>query len=423
GIGELRQAGYNVVTWDPRGEWRSEGRMQLDSPDFEGRDVSHIVSWLSTLSEVESVDGDPKIGMVGASYGGGIQLATAAIDCRIDAIVPTIAWNNLNDVLFPREAVNSAWGTLLSSVLVLTLSRPNPRILPAAVAAVLTGYVSQDDIDLLNDRGYDDQIDDIIAPTLLIQGTVDTLFSLAQADVNAKALIEAGTTTKVVWYCGGHGACLSTRNDGELVRRETLEWLNRYVKGDETVVTGPQFEWVDQHGEVFSSLAYPSAQEGSVTAELTTGKTIPFAPFVGGSGPNPAIVTRLPIGTLLGIPSAAPALNAVNLGVADATETTHIVGAPELTLTYSGTGTARHVYAQIVDDETGLVLGNQATPIPVVLDGQSHTISVPMEQVAHTLKPGESVTVQLVTSSFIHLNFYSFGAISVEGMSDKLPTL
>ncbi|GJF12491.1 hypothetical protein NGTWS1803_22460 [Mycolicibacterium cyprinidarum] len=423
GIGELRKAGYNVVTWDPRGEWRSGGRMQLESPDFEGRDLSHIISWLSTLSEVDSVDGDPKIGMVGASYGGGIQLAAAAVDRRIDAIVPTIAWNSLNDVLFPREAVSSAWGTLLSSVLVLTLARPNPRILPAAIVAVLTGFVSQDDKDLLADRSYADDLGGITAPTLLIQGTVDTLFTLAQADANAKALIDAGTTTKVVWYCGGHGACLSTRNDGTLVRQETLEWLNRYVKGDETVVTGPQFEWVDQHGEVFSSQTYPVAQGQSVDATLATGKTIPFFPFIGGSGPNPAIITRFPIGTLLGLPSAAPALNAVNLRVPDATETTNLVGAPELTLTYSGTGNGRHVYAQLVDDETGLVLGNQATPIPVVLDGESHTVTLPMEQVAHTLKPGESVTVQLVTSVFTHLNFYSFGVISVQEMSVKLPTL
>ncbi len=166
GIGALREAGYNVVTWDPRGEWRSGGRMQLQSPDFEGRDVSHIISHLATLSEVE-LDGvnDPKLGMVGASYGGGIQLATAAIDHRIDAIVPTIAWNSLTDVLFPPdEAVRSGWGTLLSSVLVLTLSRPNPRILPAAIVAIITGYTSQSDIDLLDDRGYADQIGDITAP-------------------------------------------------------------------------------------------------------------------------------------------------------------------------------------------------------------------------------------------------------------------
>ncbi|MDZ4236142.1 MAG: peptidase S15, partial [Dietzia sp.] len=121
--------------------------------------------------------------------------------------------------------------------------------------------------------------------------------------------------------------------------------------------------------------------------------------------------------------SAAPALNAVNLKVPDATETTHIVGAAELTLTYSGTGSATHVYAQVVDDETGLVLGNLATPIPVELDGDSHTVTVSLDQVAHTLQPGQSVTVQVMTSTFNFLNLYSYGAITVEGMSVKLPTL
>ncbi|PRC62772.1 hypothetical protein C6A85_01305, partial [Mycobacterium sp. ITM-2017-0098] len=67
------------------------------------------------------------------------------------------------------------------------------------------------------------------------------------------ALINAGTTTKVVWFCGGHGACLSSYNDGELVWRETMQWLDRYVKGDESIDPGPQFEWVDQHGDHFSS--------------------------------------------------------------------------------------------------------------------------------------------------------------------------
>ena len=425
GIGLLREQGYNVVSWDPRGEWRSGGRMQLQSPDFEGRDISSIISWLATRPDV-ALDGvnDPKIGMVGASYGGGIQLASAVYDHRIDAIVPTIAWNSLTDVLFPREAVRSGWATLLSSVLVLTLSRPNERILPAAIRGILFGTVDPADIDLLNDRGYADRIGLITTPTLLFQGTVDTLFTLDQADANAKALIAAGTTTKVVWYCGGHGACVSTRNDGQVVIDRTLAWLDHYVKDDPDALTGPQFEWTDQNGQWYSSDTYPVATTGTpLTGERTDPKTIPFVPFIGGSGPQPRVIFSGLLGIVLGLPSAAPALNAVNLEVPAATEVTHIVGAPELTLTYSGTGTAKHVYAQIVDDKTHLVLGNQATPIPVTLDGQTHTVTYSLEQVAHTLQPGQTVTVQIVTSTIDFLNFYSWGRIDVEGMSVSLPTL
>ena len=68
------------------------------------------------------------------------------------------------------------------------------------------------------------------------------------------------------------------------------------------------------------------------------------------------------------------------------TTTTHVVGAPKLTFTYSGIGTTRHVYAQLVDDTTGLVLGNLVTPISVTLDGRSHDVTVDLEQVAQTLK-------------------------------------
>ena len=423
GIGALRDAGYNVVTWDPRGEWRSEGILTLDSPDYEGRDMSHIISYLATLPEV-ALDGanDPRIGMTGASYGGGIQLATAAIDHRVDAIVPTIAWNSLVDVLFPRGAVNSGWGTILPGVLALTFAREHPRIFPVAIQGVLFGIAEDSDIELVNDLGFQDQIGDITAPTLLIQGTVDTLFTLDQAHTNALTLIEAGTTTKVVWYCGGHGACLSDYNDGEVVIDRTLRWLDRYVKGDESVDTGAQFEWVDQNGEWYSAEQYPVTQGTPVVAERTDRRTIPFVPLIGGSGPNPLILTRGLIATLLGLPSAAGAINAVSLRVPDVTELTHIVGAPEITLTYSGDGNAEHVYAQIVDDRTGLVLGNHATPIPVVLDGETRTVTFSMEQVAHTLAPGQSVTVQIVTSSAKFLNFYSWGAITVEGMSVSLPT-
>ena len=46
----LLNGGYNVVTWDPRGEWNSGGRLEIDSPDFEGRDMQAIISWLAAAA-------------------------------------------------------------------------------------------------------------------------------------------------------------------------------------------------------------------------------------------------------------------------------------------------------------------------------------------------------------------------------------
>ena len=84
------------------------------------------------------------------------------------------------------------WGTFLSALLTITGARPNERVLPAVIGAVLTGKAKQSDIDLFNSRNHADRLGEITAPTLLMQGTVDTLVPLGHADLNARALIKAG---------------------------------------------------------------------------------------------------------------------------------------------------------------------------------------------------------------------------------------
>ena len=113
-------------------------------------------------------------------------------------------------------------------------------------------------------------------------------------------------------------------------------------------------------------------------------------------------------GWLLSFAIGAPATNALNLTLSPS-QGTQIVGAPQLTLTYSGVGTSRHVYAQIVDEQTGVVLGGIVTPIPVTLDGQTHTVTVPLEAIAYTAPPGAKLTLQVVSSATPYLNLLSFG--------------
>ncbi|SFX70160.1 hypothetical protein SAMN02787144_1005212 [Streptomyces atratus] len=48
--------------------------------------------------------GDPTVGMIGGSYGGAVQMATAAVDRRVDALVPLITWNDLAYALAPNNA-------------------------------------------------------------------------------------------------------------------------------------------------------------------------------------------------------------------------------------------------------------------------------------------------------------------------------
>src|SRR5215470_12999217 len=107
----LARAGFAVLTWSPRGTGASGGQIGLDSPDYEVKDTSQLVSWLARQPRV-LLDrrGDPRAGIAGASYGGGLALLAAAYDHRIDAVVAQSAWNNLATALFPNAALGGGAG-------------------------------------------------------------------------------------------------------------------------------------------------------------------------------------------------------------------------------------------------------------------------------------------------------------------------
>ena len=108
---ELARAGYAVLTWSARGFGTSTGQVALNSPDYEVKDTEQLISWLAKQPRVQlDGPGDPRIGIAGASYGGGIALLTAAYDRRVDAIVPQITWNNLATALFPNAAEGTTPG-------------------------------------------------------------------------------------------------------------------------------------------------------------------------------------------------------------------------------------------------------------------------------------------------------------------------
>ena len=113
----LRAEGYNVLTWDARGFGESGGSVQIDHPDYEGRDVQALLDYVAEQPEARlDSRGDPRVGMGGRSYGGAIQWVTAAIDGRVDAIVPLIAWNALVRSLYQSNTVKAGWGSLLTGV-------------------------------------------------------------------------------------------------------------------------------------------------------------------------------------------------------------------------------------------------------------------------------------------------------------------
>ena len=88
--------------------------MTVDFKDNEGRDVVSLISWLAGQPEARlDKAGDPRVGMHGASYAGGIEWVASAIDGRIDAIAPSISWHSLLTALYREDTAKSGWGSAL----------------------------------------------------------------------------------------------------------------------------------------------------------------------------------------------------------------------------------------------------------------------------------------------------------------------
>ena len=468
GISTFVQHGYNVLTWDPRGFGQSGGTVEIDDPKYEGRDVQALLDFVAKQPEAQldqscskrklrakgrkrrgrtrttcaTSPDDPTVGMAGASYGGGIQLVSAGLDKRIDAIAPTIAWHSLLTSLFPDGNIKLGWGSILVAAGVqgsaqgagssptTAAGRQDPHFYSIVINGTATGTTSQDDLNWMASHGPGELLKRIRVPTLLLQGTADTLFPLDEAvanfdEIGANPLRTAvlkrkakrkkhrrsaaripRVPVKMVWFCGGHGVCFTNAGPGAgYLDRRTLGWFDRYLRGRKDVDTGPKFAWIADDGQLRTSDAYPLAPAGRLTASGSG--TLPIVPGQGSGG----------------LIFASQAANAVNLPVPGPATDANVVGAPHLDLTYQGTAVPQStwVYAQFVNPRNNLVLGNLATPIPLTLDGQPHSISRDLEMVAARAPAGGGYTLQLTPSSTLYDMQRSTGTVTFNGIGVSMP--
>src|SRR4051812_16645553 len=281
GTGPLRRAGFNVLTWDSRGFGQSGGTVTVDYKDNEGRDVQALLDYVAKQPEARlDAAGDPRVGMHGASYAGGIELVSAAIDKRIDAIAPDIAWHSLVTSLYKESTVKGGWSAALYGAGVPTsglegivapggvqTGNLDPHITSAFTSGVSTGKLSASDRAWFASRGPGSLVDRIRVPTLLIQGTADTLFTLDEATTNYRILRGNRVPAKLMWFCGGHGACLTGTGEAGHVERAVVAWMRRHLAGDGKVDTGPRFEWLADDAQWRSAPDYPLPAAAPLSAD------------------------------------------------------------------------------------------------------------------------------------------------------------
>jgi ABC-2 type transport system ATP-binding protein len=423
-IAQLWRGGFNVLTWDPRGFGHSGGQAEVDSPNDEGRDVSAMLNWVAQQAGVQlDRPGVPRVGMVGESYGGGVQFAAAERDCRIDAIAPTIAWHSLGTSLDKNQTPKTGWGNILARV--SSTAHLDPEITTADNEMDTTGTIDARAVSFFDSRGPAQFLSRVRVPTLILQGTVDDLFTLDEGIENYQALHRHRTTVSMAWFCGGHGVCLTDPGSALEVGPLSVAWMEHYVADDASVHVLKGFAFVDQDGTSYAAPGYPLPPGPPIVANGSGTLALQAA---GGSGP-PVVAANAEAANIVdsvALPvTPGPAKSALNITV-PITRAAVLVGPPTLSMTYSGTvapGTRpTRVFAQLVDPVTRIVVNNQITPIPVTLDGKSHTVTLPLESIGYTAKAGTSLQLQLVATTVAYITPRLGGTINFERVRVEVPT-
>jgi ABC-2 type transport system ATP-binding protein len=398
----LLDSGYAILSWDQRGFGESGGTVQIDDPDFEARDVVALIDFLAKDARIaRDKPGDPKVGMSGGSYAGGIQFITAARDKRIDAIAPEIAWNNLLESLVPEGTLKIGWGLLLTGAgetsLVNGLNPQNAagpqtesypvEIYKANAEGTATGDFGEDTKAWFAHKGPDYLLDKIDAPTFILQATTDTLFPLSQAVDNYATLSRTlpPSKLKMAWYCGGHGSCAPfSSGPSGYAQGLILKWFDRWVR-DAKVETGPGFEYLDGQGTWHQAKEYP----------------VPGAKAKTGSGAGVVTVQGEPSSS--GLMEGSAPRTALTIPLADGAGT--LVGAPKVSFTATGAGAATDqltgttLFFQLIDTTTGDVLGNLVTPKPIATDATAHKYEFTIEPVSFTATNESRLALQVVSAA------------------------
>jgi ABC-2 type transport system ATP-binding protein len=415
-LSDLANAGYAVLTWDPRGFGASGGSAQVDSQDYEVRDVSALIDLVAT-SDWIAKDGpnDPVMGMIGVSYGGGIQLNVASADARVDAIVPQITWNDLPQSLKPNGVLKLHWDLPLYAVGVngsTGNSSPDgpkagslaPEIHQSVAEGVALNDWSQPIADWFADKSTGRYINGgtsmggrtvpgISAPALIMQGANDTLFPINEGIATWQQITSNGVDARMVFFCGtllasGEAATTHTidlsnpcqATGAQHMNQRALAWFDHYLRGAEADL-GPRFEYQTQDGLFHALDALPTT---TVSASGTGMLANPVAPTNGaGTAPRPAADG-------IRIPIASGPLTAVGL--------------PSATVSVTGVGAEAYLFFKLLDvagDGSAVVIDDQTMPLKVTeLDlEEAKAFTIDLGGVSWTVPSDHSLVLEVTTTS------------------------
>jgi ABC-2 type transport system ATP-binding protein len=449
--------GYVVLTYDSRGFGESGGEAGSDGPN-EVKDAKRLITWLGEQSFVRTdrpVDGqpNPRVGMIGPSYAGGIQLNTAARDDRLDAIVPVIPWYDLKFSLEPNGVVKRGWGTLLYAV-GETGSRgatsgdgsPNERdvrngldtnITQAFVEGVAANGFSENSDAFYRARSPGYKMDAIAAsdtPTLTIEGWPDTLFTPNEGIWIHEDLRERGADSRLMLYDSGHVLEIVTNPESEHLQQQSAAALERGFSFIEEHVrrgapnrpsVGPTKRqrvewWEDQPAEWRLAETIPPKAAEPETFRLGE---------AAGAGDQSVVLNSVAATSTSQLSprneDAAPGATAAQFDFT-VREPFEVAGTPTFEATVQPLGAASHVFVKcsLVRDGSAELINNQAMPFRVERDqgapGETPTVSGELVAFQRYFRPGDTLRVT-ITSTDAGFNEARSSAGFVVTHSDETP--
>ena len=309
--------GFVVLTWSARGFGKSTGQISMNSVDGEVSDSRALVSYLAKSKYViQDKSGDPRVAIMGSSYGGANALMTASQDARIDAVIADITWSDLQNDLFPQSVEGAkesgpfkkVWaGSFFSAVSLQSAYLGECGSFTqvwcdAYQNAVINTAPSVKEQALLASVSPRYFAKTISAPTLLTQGQADSLFPLSESSKTA-AIIKAAhpqTPLAMIWHAGGHDGGV---DQSEYLRGQDLNWLKKYLFGEK--LSFPAFQFTRTNGSI-------SLQDSTVIPKVFTSNQLPISADQHQLALiTPTIAASYPIG---GIPSAISALPGIGSG-------------------------------------------------------------------------------------------------------------
>ncbi|WP_405681675.1 alpha/beta fold hydrolase [Streptomyces sp. NBC_01238] len=407
---QLAGAGYAVLTWSARGFGKSGGEISLNAPDREVKDVSRLIDWLADRPEVElDAEGDPRVGVTGASYGGAVSLLAAGYDKRVDAIAPQITYWNLADALFPDGVFKKLW----AGIFVTTgggCQKFEKQICAMYERVAVSGKPDAAARALLTERSPSAVADRIKVPALIVQGQTDSLFPLGQADAMAEAISGNGAPVAIDWIAGGHDG---GDMESDRVQQRINGWFDRYLKGDKGADTGPGFRVTRTGGfdstdgaaltRGASSDTYPGLSSGGESISLghrtqtfhnPAGANPPAISAVPGAGGGLSRLSSLGVGLSVDFPGQYARFDSAPLD-----ESLRVTGSPTVRVDVEAQRGDAVLFGKVYDvspDGKQQVLPSQlVAPFRITPDRQGKDVRLTLPAIDHQFDAGHRLRLVL----------------------------